>query len=242
MEKTLNLNIGSKDALIIADIQNDFLPGGTLGIKDSDEIIPILNEYAKIFKAAKSKIIASKDWHPPNHISFVTQGGPWKPHCIQNTKGAELSPTLKLPEGTLAILKATDPAEEAYSVFEGTGLGEQLRAQGITRIFIGGIATDYCILNSVLDARKFGLEAVVLMDGTRGINVKPGDVEKAIDMMRTNGAKQIILSDLPEPEVLSGLVSSEEVVGDEPLGKFDVKKKARMRPRGSYKQVRRERG
>ena len=242
MEKTLNLNLGGKDALIIADMQNDFLPGGALAIKDSDEIIPILNEYAKIFGAAKSKIIAAKDWHPPNHISFVTQGGPWAPHCVQNTKGAEFNPNLKLPEGTITVLKATNPAEEAYSVFDGTGLAEQLKELSITRIFIGGLATDYCIVNSVLDARRLGLEAFVLLDGTRGINVKPGDVEKALEIMRANGAKQVTLADLPEPEVLSGVLSSDEVVADEPLGKFDVKKKARMRPKGSYKQVRRERG
>ena len=236
------MNIGRKDALIIADIQKDFLPGGALPVVEGDQIIPVLNEYAKFFKKVNAKIIASRDWHPANHISFTAQGGTWPPHCIQETEGAKFSPDLKLPEGTIIVSKATNPCKEAYSVFDGTGLGEQLKSQGVTRIFIGGLTTDYCVVNSVLDARKMGLDVAVLVDATRGINVHPGDAEKALETMSKNGASQLTLTDFPEPDPLSGVESPVEVEGDKPLGKFDVKKKARMRPKGSYKRVRTERG
>ena len=235
MKKTLDLNISSKDALIVADIQNDFLPGGALPVDQGDQIIPVLNDYAKMFNKAKAKIVASRDWHPPKHISFTAQGGPWPPHCVRETDGAKFSPDLKLPSGTNIVSKATDSGKEAYSVFDGTELGEQLKAQGVTRIFIGGVATDYCVVNSVMDARKMGFDVVVLVDATRGINVKSGDVDQAFETMRRNGATQLTLADFPEPEALSGVESPEEVDGDKPLGKSDVKKKARMRPKGSYK-------
>jgi nicotinamidase/pyrazinamidase len=235
LKKTLDLNISSKDALIVADIQNDFLPGGALPVDQGDQIIPVLNDYAKMFNKAKAKIVASRDWHPPKHISFTAQGGPWPPHCVRETDGAKFSPDLKLHSGTNIVSKATDSGKEAYSVFDGTELGEQLKAQGVTRIFIGGVATDYCVVNSVMDARKMGFDVVVLVDATRGINVKSGDVDQAFETMRRNGATQLTLADFPEPEALSGVESPEEVDGDKPLGKSDVKKKARMRPKGSYK-------
>ena len=242
MKKTIDLSLSSKDALIITDIQKDFLPKGALPVKDGDQIIPILNDYAKIFKDAKAKVFASRDWHPSNHISFISQGGPWPPHCVQETEGAKFSPNLKLPDGVIVVSKATDPMKEAYSVFDGTGLGDQLKKLGITRIFIGGLATDYCVVNSVLDARKLGLEAVVLIDATLGINVNIDDVDRAIETMAKSGAKQITLADFPEPEPLTGVETSADVVIDKPLDKSAVKKKARMRAKGSYKRLRRERG
>ena len=242
MKKTLNLKLGSSDALIVADVQKDFLPGGALPVKEGDLIVPVLNEYIRIFQNAKAKIIASRDWHPSNHLSFKAQGGPWPPHCVQETEGAKFSPDLKLPEDTTIVSKATDPNKEAYSVFDDTGLSNLLKVQGISRVFIGGVATDYCIVNSALDAGKLGLGVVVLMDGVRGINVNPGDVDKAIDAMLKSGAEQVTLADFPETETLAGEISSAEVVGDKPLNKVAVKKKARMRSKGSYKRIRRERG
>lgn len=236
------LNIGKKDALIIADIQLDFLPGGALPVSDGDQTIPVLNEYAKIFKKANAEIIASRDWHPTNHISFKEQGGLWPPHCVQDTEGAKFDPRMKLPEGTTVISKATDSTKEAYSVFDGTGLAEKLKNQGVTRIFVGGLTTDYCVVNTILDARKLGLEAVVLLDATRGINVEPKDVDRAIRTMISSGAQQATVADFPESETLTGEESTAETIADKPLSKVDVKKKARMRPKGAYKQVRRERG
>lgn len=242
MKKTLNLKLGSSDALIVADVQKDFLPGGALPVKEGDLIVPVLNEYIRIFQNAKAKIIASRDWHPSNHLSFKAQGGPWPPHCVQETEGAKFYPDLKLPEDTTIVSKATDPNKEAYSVFDDTGLSNLLKVQGINRIFVGGVATDYCIVNSVLDARKLGLDVVVLMDGIRGINVNPGDVDKATDAMLKSGAEQVTLADFPEAETLAGEENPAEVVGDKPLNKVAVKKKARMRSKGSYKRIRRERG
>jgi nicotinamidase/pyrazinamidase len=242
LKKNLELTISEKDALIITDIQNDFLPNGALPIENGDQIIPLINEYAKMFKQSDAQIIASRDWHPEKHISFKAQGGPWPPHCIQDTEGAKFSPDLKLPEGTMVVSKATDPMAEAYSVFDGTGLNEKLKAKGITRIFIGGLATDYCVLNSVLDAIKMNFDSFVLVDATYGINAKPGDVEKALETISKNGAKQVTIDNFPEPETLSGVESPVDVEADKPLTKSYIKKKARMRAKGSYRQIRRERG
>jgi nicotinamidase/pyrazinamidase len=241
LKKPLDLNINSNDVLIITDIQKDFLPGGTLPVKDGDEIIPALNMYAKIFIKNGAKVVASRDWHPANHVSFTDQGGKWPPHCIQETEGAKLSPILKLPEGTIIVSKATDPDKEAYSVFEGTELGEQLKSLDVKRVFIGGFATDYCVVNSVLNARNLGFGVFVLSDATLGINVKPGDVDKAFKTMSQGGAIQVTMADFPE-ETLTGMESPADVDADKPLSKFDVKKKARMRSKGSYKQVRTEHG
>jgi nicotinamidase/pyrazinamidase len=232
----------STDALIVTDIQNDFLPGGSLPVKEGDQIVPVINEYLRVFKSVKAKIFASRDWHPANHMSFKAQGGPWPPHCIQNTEGAKFHYSLKLPEDVVIVSKATDPAKEAYSVFEGTGLIETLKTAEIQRLFVGGLTTDYCVKESVLQARKLGYPVIVLVDGTRGINVRPGDADKAMDEMIKNGALTIALADLPEPLTLAGEENLAEVIGDTPLTKGDMKKKARMRPKGSYKQVRRERG
>jgi nicotinamidase/pyrazinamidase len=242
LKKTLDLNLSSKDVLIITDIQLDFLPGGAIPVKEGDQIIPILNDYTKLFASVKAKIVASRDWHPANHISFEAQGGSWPPHCVQESVGAKFSPALKLPKDVTVVSKATNPNKEAYSVFTETELEKQLKTAGIARIFIGGLATDYCVVNSVLDARKVGFDVVVLADATRGIDVNPGDVEKAFATMKSAGAAQVTLADFPEPEDLAGDENPAEVVGDEPLGESDVKKKARMRPRGSYKQIRREKG
>ncbi len=242
MKRTTNITLNSKDALIIADIQNDFLPGGALSVKEGDLVIPALNEYARMFKKAGSVLVASRDWHPPNHISFKAQGGIWPLHCIQGTRGAEFSPLLKLTEDTLIISKAIDPAKEAYSVFDGTNLADKLKEQGVSRVFVGGLATDYCVLNTVLDARKLGLSAVVLLDATKGIDLKTGDVEEALQTMTKAGASQVTLADFPEPESLAGEESAAEVIGDKPLSKAETKKVARMRSKGSYKRLRRERG
>ena len=242
MKKNLNLNLGNQDVLIITDIQNDFLPGGALPIRDGDLVIPVLNEYAKIFRKNNAKIIASRDWHPPNHMSFISQGGPWPRHCIRDTQGAQFSPELKLPVDTEIISKATDPKKEAYSVFDGTGLNEKLKTEDVNRVFIGGLATDYCIVNSVLDARQMNFDVIVLADAIRGINVNPGDIDKAIKTMIDGGAIMLTLVDLPEPENLTGAENPADVEGDQPMMRHFVKKKARMRSRGSYKQIRRERG
>ncbi|MEM3606639.1 MAG: isochorismatase family protein, partial [Candidatus Bathyarchaeia archaeon] len=140
MEK---VKVDKESALIIVDVQNDFLPGGALPVPNGDKVIPILNKYIELFNKVGAAIFATRDWHPPNHISFKTQGGIWPPHCIQNSKGAEFASNLKLPKNVNIISKAVNPNMEAYSGFEGTDLALKLKELGVKKVFIGGLATDY---------------------------------------------------------------------------------------------------
>ena len=240
MNKTYSIT--SSDALLITDVQKDFLPGGALPVPSGDEIIPVLNEFAKLFEDAKAHVFASRDWHPPNHCSFKQQGGPWPPHCVRNTKGAKFSADLKLPEGTVVISKATDPERESYSVFDGTDFENELRMRGVRRLFVGGLATDYCVVNTVVDALRLGFKAVVLMDATLGINVQPGDVDRAVEKMLRLGAEEATTADFPDAVDILPLSEAEaDVMEEKPSERATVKKKARMRPRGSVKRIPTER-
>jgi nicotinamidase/pyrazinamidase len=192
----VEFKIGVKDALIIVDVQRDFCPGGALPVPGGDQVVPILNKYVERFEKVGAKIFATRDWHPANHISFKPYGGAWPPHCIQGTKGAEFHPDLKLPEDVMIISKATDPFRENYSGFDGTELAEELRKNGTARLFIGGLATDYCVKNTVLDALKLRLETVLLLDATMGINKKPEDSREAIQKMVSEGTKTAVLSEI----------------------------------------------
>jgi len=193
---SMKVKIGKGDALIVVDVQRDFCPGGALPVPRGDEVIPVLNEYLERFRRAGAAIYATRDWHPPNHKSFREYGGEWPPHCIQGTEGAEFHPNLKLPSDTLIISKATEPDKEAYSGFEGTNLKEILESRGVKRVFVGGLATDYCVKSTVLDALKYGFEVFLLVDAVRGVDLQPGDSERAIEEMVRRGAKKITLSDL----------------------------------------------
>jgi nicotinamidase/pyrazinamidase len=238
-----DFSVGKTDALIVVDVQNDFCPGGALPVPRGDEVIPALNDYIKIFKKTNARIFATRDWHPVNHVSFKAQGGPWPPHCIQNTEGAQFHPDLKLPSQTAIVSKAMDSHNEAYSGFDGTELADTLKKQGVTRVFVGGLATDYCVKNTVLDARKIGFETVLLLDAVRGINAEPNDAAKAIDKMVESGAEQGTLTDFPYPlETPPTEDSNADQFGDKPLSKVETKRRARMRPRGPYKRIRTERG
>jgi nicotinamidase/pyrazinamidase len=233
--------INKTDAIIIVDVQNDFCTGGALPVPEGDQVIPALNDYIKIFK--NNQIFATRDWHPPNHISFKPQGGTWPPHCIQNTEGAKFHPDLKLPRDTTIISKAMDPNKEAYSGFDGTELANTLQKAGVTRVFIGGLATDYCVKNTVLDARELGFEAVLLLDAIRGINLDPDDATRAVAKMTSQGAEQATLTDFPDTLEFPITDSpDDEPLDEKPLSKVETKKKARMRPRGPYKRIRTERG
>jgi len=194
--------IGKRDAILIVDTQRDFCPSGALPVPEGDAVVPALNEYIKIFREAGAAIYATRDWHPPNHISFKEQGGTWPAHCVQNTTGAGFHPDLRLPKGTVVISKATDPDKEAYSGFDGTNLEKELRLKGVKKVFIGGLATDYCVKSTVLDAVKLGFETVLLEDAVRGVDVKPGDSERAIEEMVSAGAKKATLSDLTSWEII----------------------------------------
>lgn len=192
----VTIKLTQRDALIIVDMQNDFMPGGALPVPEGDKIIPSLNKYIALFASKDLKVIATRDWHPPNHISFKSMGGPWPPHCVQGTKGAEFHPDLKLPDNVIIVSKATEPNKEAYSGFEGTNLHEILKDKGIRRLFIGGVATDYCVRATVIDALKLGYTVFLLLDGIKGVDVKPGDSKRAIDEMLNEGAIGITFVEL----------------------------------------------
>jgi nicotinamidase/pyrazinamidase len=177
------------DALIVADVQNDFLPGGALGVPAGDEVIAPLNGYLQQFAERHLPVFLTRDWHPPLHCSFRDQGGPWPPHCIAGTSGAEFAPGLCVPAGAQVVSKATRPEAEAYSAFQGTDLAAQLRRLGVKRVVVGGIATDYCVRATVLDALAAGFGAVVLADAVRAVQLRPGDAQQALADMRAHGAQ-----------------------------------------------------
>ncbi len=179
------------DALIIVDVQNDFLPGGSLAVPNGDEVVPALNRYVAAFESQRLPIYATRDWHPANHCSFKAQGGIWPPHCIAESNGAQFAPGLKRPADMVVISKATTSEKDAYSGFEGTDLAERLHKQGVHRLFIGGLATDYCVLNTVKDALKHKFTVLLLQDAIRAVNVQPDDGRKAEEEMQRLGAKPI---------------------------------------------------
>ncbi len=235
------IRISKSDALIVTDIQNDFLPGGTLPVTNGQEIIPVLNEYISLFKSMNARIFATRDWHPPNHISFKPFGGPWPLHCLQDSEGAKFHRDLRLPSNAIVISKATDPKHEAYSSFDGTNLAEELNKNKISRIFIGGLATDYCVRYSVLDGLVAGFNMIVLSDATRGINVKPNDSEKAIQEVQKKGARIVTVDDFAEPNEIPIEQPDGESSAEAPLLKAAMKKKARLRSRGPYRKTKTER-
>ena len=188
--ETLILQQG--DALIVVDVQNDFLPSGNLAVSEGDQVVPIFNRYIEAFQSKSLPIYATRDWHPSGHSSFQKQGGPWPPHCVSDSKGAQFASGLNLPANAVIFSKGTELNKDAYSGFEGTDLDERLRSDGIGgRLLIGGLATDYCVLNTVKDALKLGYQILLLEDAMRAVNVNPGDGEKAIKEMTDMGAVPI---------------------------------------------------
>ncbi len=173
-------------ALVIVDFQNDFTPGGALAVADGDAIAPRLNELAA--DPRFDLVVATRDWHPPDHGSFAEQGGPWPVHCVQETDGAELHPALDRARVDVVVDKGQDPSTEGYSGFQGTNLGELLRERGIDKVTIVGLATDYCVKNTALDALREGFEVTVDTEGVRGVDVEQGDSDRALEEMREAGA------------------------------------------------------
>ena len=184
------------DVLLVTDIQNDFLPGGALAVAGGDEVVPVLNRYIGIFERNDLPVYLTRDWHPAGHSSFTAQGGPWPEHCVAGSHGAKFAASLRLPHYTRLISKATEQDCEAYSSFQGTGLDGLLRATGVRRIFLGGIATDYCVLETVRDARRLGYEVMLLADAIRAVDVQPGDGQRAVEEMIELGAHPITLASL----------------------------------------------
>jgi nicotinamidase/pyrazinamidase len=182
------LGLRAGDALICVDVQRDFLPGGALGVPEGAGILRPLNAYLAAFAARRLPIFLSRDWHPPDHCSFQHAGGRWPTHCVQHTEGAEWPAELHVPPGARIISKASDRAAEAHSAFTGTSLLVLLRRLDIRRVFVGGLATDYCVRATVLDALAHGFHVVLLADAIRAIDAQPGDGERAIAEMLERGA------------------------------------------------------
>lgn len=178
--------------MLVVDAQNDFCPGGALAVPHGDAIFPALNRVAQ----AMPIVVASRDWHPLHHASFVERGGPWPPHCVQGTWGAELHPALDRSRLTRVVDKGQDPDRDAYSAFDGTGLAGWLREHGVTDLVVGGLATDYCVRASVLDARRAGLSVTVLEDAIGAVDVHPGDGARALAEVREQGARVVRSADL----------------------------------------------
>lgn len=177
------------DALVIVDLQNDFLPGGALAVPRGDEVLAPLNAAIAAFAARGLPIVATRDWHPLAHCSFKAQGGIWPPHCVADTAGAAFSSGLQLPRSSIVLSKAASVQEDAYSGFQGTDLAAQLRGRAVKRIVVGGLATDYCVLNTVLDGLAAGFKVLLLEDAIRAVEVTPGDGAAAIARMREAGAE-----------------------------------------------------
>ena len=179
------------DALILVDVQLDFLPGGSLAVSHGDEVVPALNRYIAVFRRLTLPVVATRDWHPPDHCSFQAQGGPWPPHCVAGSEGARFAPLLDLPCEARIVSKATTRDRDAYSGFEGTDLDEWLQRAGVSRVFVGGLATDYCVLNTVSDALRIGYATFLLADAVRAVDAQAGDGERAVAEMRRLGAVAI---------------------------------------------------
>jgi len=178
----------SKQALIVVDVQNDFCPGGTLAVAEGDEVVAPLNELIDEFLERGNPVYKSRDWHPPQTKHFQAYGGTWPVHCVQNTKGAEFHPQLKHDPRIRVISKGLGDTD-CYSAFDETDLAAQLRDEGVEEVVVGGLATDYCVKNTVLDALKHGFKVKALKNAMRAVDVNPGDGERAIAEMRTAGAE-----------------------------------------------------
>jgi nicotinamidase/pyrazinamidase len=196
-------------ALILVDLQNDFVPGGALAVREGDQVVPIANQLTKQFDL----VVATQDWHPANHGSFAANhhgrkpgevidlnGLPqvlWPVHCVQNTPGAAFVPGLEMGRITRVFQKGTDPAIDSYSGFfdnghrRATGLGDWLSEQRVRDVYVLGLATDYCVKFTAIDARGLGLNVFLVEDACRGVELRPGDVARAIEEMKTAGVKVI---------------------------------------------------
>ena len=186
-------------ALVIVDVQNDFCPGGTLAVAGGDRVAAPLARLAARCAAAGLPVFASRDWHPPDTAHFQNAGGPWPVHCVRDTPGAELHPDLVLPPEAVILSKGVDPQADGYSAFEardeaGRDLVELLRAAGVDHLLVGGLATDYCVRATVLAALARGLRVSLLTDAVAGVNVQPGDAQRAVREMVAAGA-QLVTTD-----------------------------------------------
>jgi nicotinamidase/pyrazinamidase len=179
----------NKKALIIVDVQNDFCPGGSLAVAHGDEVIAPLNQLMQEFLDRDEPVYKTRDWHPPQTNHFAAYGGIWPFHCVQNTPGANFHPDLLDDPRVTVISKGIDDTADGYSGFDGTSLDELLRADGISEIWVGGLATDYCVKETVIDGVRRGYKVKALADAMRAVNVNPDDGTNAIEQMKSVGAE-----------------------------------------------------
>jgi len=180
-------------AILVVDVQRDFCPGGALAVPDGDRVVPVLNQVLHASHARQLTVYASRDWHPPGSSHFLP-GGAWPVHCVAGSPGARFHPDLRLPGGTLIVSKGIDADSDGYSAFEGclndgTMLADDLRRRGVTHLVIGGLATDYCVRHSVLDAIRKGLRVTLVTDAIAAVQLTPGDGERALAEMHAAGTE-----------------------------------------------------
>lgn len=178
-----------KAALVVVDVQNDFCPGGALAVADGDKIIPSLNRAISAFRKSRLPIVFTRDWHPRNHCSFKERGGKWPVHCVARTGGAAFNPKLRVPKDSLIVSKGRSRDFEAYSGFQGTDLEKRLKRLRVIELYVCGLATDYCVKQTVLDGLAAGFQVHVLTDCIRGVNVRKDDSGRALHAMSRRGAK-----------------------------------------------------
>jgi nicotinamidase/pyrazinamidase len=177
------------DALLVVDVQIDFCPGGALPIDNGDQVVPVINHWIDDFIGQGLPVYASRDWHPRDHLSFTPEGGPWPPHCIQDTPGAAFHPGLRLPASAVIITKGVRFDQDQNSAFDQTGLETQLRRKKTGRLFVAGLALDVCVLATVMDARQAGLEVLLIVEGTRPVTADGG--AEALDRMQAAGVSMV---------------------------------------------------
>ena len=191
------MEIRETDALVVVDVQEDFCAGGALAVGGGDEVVPVLNRLMPLFRHR----VFTRDWHPDNHCSFAAEprfvDGSWPVHCVAGSAGAEFHKDLAVADGALLVSKATSPNKDAYSGFEGTYLADQLKELDVERLFVGGLATDYCVKHTVLDGLKNGFEVLLVEQARRGVDVPPGSAAAAIEEMTQAGAMVCKSADLP---------------------------------------------
>jgi nicotinamidase/pyrazinamidase len=177
-----------KRALLVIDVQNDFCPGGALAVPRGDEVVEPLNKLIDKFLERGEPVYKTRDWHPPETKHFVAYGGTWPVHCVQNTEGAEFHPALRDDPRIIVVSKGLGD-NDGYSAFDGTNLAAELQKQGVEEVVVGGLATDYCVKHTVLDARKHGFKVKALVDAMQAVDLQNGDGERALEEMRAAGAQ-----------------------------------------------------
>ncbi len=188
----MTMTIAPDDALIVVDVQHDFLPGGAGAVAEGERIFAPINVLAPRF----ARVYATRDWHPRDHTSYAEYGGPWPVHCVAGTHGAAFDPRLQREHVDVIVDKGTERTTDGYSGFAATNLASDLRAHAVHRVFVCGLATDYCVKATALDARAAGFDTVVVADASAAVNVHPGDEERALDELRANGVRVVTHSDI----------------------------------------------